>query len=276
MQNYGPYEDDDIENMYSNDEENLDENNKEDITEEDSEEETEDSENNKSFDKDVGNYDETVEEDLNNESDEGQGNAYGGKISTIGLILVVIILIPVVITVNLYSIFSLTVNNFLASSIGIQGSQVSPSAYYSIFSINTSRLPPNSSVYYTNNVNGSPQEATIINNSCSSASDCKSFNYSYFFKLYAINNNYNYTKYSIYKNNYDDAQIFFNIIILFIMALLLFNSYTNLEKRTAKNTYIFIFLYISIGFGVLGVGGFVLIYTLYGILANKNLISNGL
>ncbi len=59
------------------------------------------------------------------------------------------------------------------------------------------------------------------------------------------------------------------------MGVFVVESYINLEKRTLVNTYIFVISYTMVGFGIFGVSGFILLYSLYNILDGKGLIGNG-
>ena len=184
-----------------------------------------------------------------------------------------LLIIGSVIITNIYSFFSISVNAFLLSSFGIQGQQSPPN----IYAINNSQIPSNSFLLYSYNQSGYPKTVTIINNTCNNnyTSDCKSFNYSYFASLHPQKNNFNYTEYLAYENNYKNTQLFISILWMIIMGVFVVESYINLEKRTLVNTYIFVISYTMVGFGIFGVSGFILLYSLYNILDGKGLIGNG-
>ena len=268
MQNYGPYEDDDIEEMYSEDENKADS----DIQTYSISDKAEEEENTEGFNKELNDYDEAIESDMHDDN-SGKDRAFGGRISGIWLILMVLFIIGTVIITNLFSFFSISVNNFLLSSFGIQGQQGPPTAY----EINRSQIPSNSTLVYIENQSGYPQFVTIVNDSCNNnhTYDCKSFNYSYFAKQYPQKNNFNRTKYLAFINNYNDAQLFISTLWMIIMGIFVVESYLNLEKRTMFNTYVFVISYTMIGFGVFGISGAFLLYSLYNILDDRGLIGNG-
>ncbi len=267
MENYGPYEDDDIDEMYSEDENKVDNS----IQNGPASEMLEEG-NNTSLNKKLNEYDESIESDLHDDN-SGKDRAFGGRISGIWLILMVLLIMGSAIITNYYSFFSISVNTFLLSSFGIQGQQSPPN----IYEVNNSQIPPNSFLLYTNNQSGYPQTVTIINSSCNNnyTSDCKSFNYSSFAKLHPQKNNFNQSKYLTYVDNYKNTQLFFSILWMIIMGIFIVESYLNLENRTRFNTYVFVISYSMIGFGILGVSGFVTLYGLYNILDSKGLIGNG-
>ncbi len=77
MENYGPYEDDDIEERYSEDEDKVDSNIQTGFMSKEIEEES-----SPKLNKEINEYDEAIENDLHDDN-SGKDRAFGGRISGI-------------------------------------------------------------------------------------------------------------------------------------------------------------------------------------------------